>query len=76
VKTRKGTGDHRHGLTLLTTGARVEAQNTIVMEGTQIECGRRIIDSLIGREVKILGHEQNIPRGHRLILGDRATVTL
>jgi len=40
------------------------------MEGTHIECGRRIIDSLIGRKVKILGYEKNIPKGHRLILGD------
>jgi len=46
------------------------------MEGTHIDCGRRITDSLIGRKVKILGYEKNIPKGHRLILGDMATVTL
>ena len=46
------------------------------MEGAYIGCGRRIVDSLIGRKVKILGYEQSIPRGHRLILGDMATVTL
>jgi len=46
------------------------------MEGTHIDCGRRITDSLIGRHVKILGYEQNIPKGHRLILGDMAKVTL
>jgi len=46
------------------------------MRGTTIDCGRRITDSLIGRSVTILGHEQNLPKGHRLILGDMATVTL
>ena len=46
------------------------------MEGAQIDCGRRIVDSLIGRKVNILGYEQNIPKGHKLILGDMATVTL
>ena len=46
------------------------------MEGTYIDCGRRIVGSLIGRKVKILGYEQNLPRGHGLILGDMALVTL
>ena len=53
-----------------------EIENTIIMEGTNIDCDRRIVDSLIGRKVKILGYEQSLPRGHRLILGDMATVTL
>jgi len=46
------------------------------MEGAKIDCGRRITSSLIGRRVTILNHEQNIPKGNRLILGDMATVTL
>jgi len=53
-----------------------EIENTIIMEGTQIDCDKRIVDSLIGRNVKILGYEQNIPKGHKLILGDQSTVTL
>ena len=53
-----------------------EVENSIIMEGAHINCGKRIVDSLIGRKVKVLGYEQDIPRGHRLILGDRATVTL
>ena len=46
------------------------------MEGTHIDCGRRITDSLIGRRVRIIGYEQNLPKGRKLILGDMATVTL
>ena len=53
-----------------------EIENTIIMEGTYIDCGRRIVDSIIGRNVEILGYEQNIPRGHKLIIGDMSKVTL
>jgi len=53
-----------------------EVENSIIMEGSYINCGRRITDSLIGRNVNILSHEQNLPKCHKLILGDKATVTL
>jgi glucose-1-phosphate thymidylyltransferase len=53
-----------------------EIENSIVMEKTHIDCGRRITDSLIGREVKILGYEQNLPKGHKLILGDMGYITI
>ena len=53
-----------------------EIENSIVMEKTYIDCGRRITDSLIGRDVKILGYEQNIPKGHKLILGDKGYITI
>ena len=62
-------GDH-------TTIRNTEIENTIIMQGTHIDCGRRITDSLIGQNVTILNHEQNLPKGHKLILGDKATVTL
>ena len=48
----------------------------ILMEGVLIDRSRRIVDSLIGRKVKILGYEQNLPKGDKFILGDRATVAL
>lgn len=53
-----------------------EIENSMVMEGTYIDCGKRITDSLLGRKVKILSYEQNIPKCHKLILGDMTTVTL
>ena len=62
-------GDH-------TTIRNTEIENTIIMEGTHIDCDRRITDSLIGRNVTIFSTEHNMPRGHRLILGDMSTVTL
>ena len=62
-------GDH-------TTIRNTEIENTILMQGNHIDCGRRITDSLIGRNVTILNHEQNLPRGHKLIVGDQTTITL
>ena len=40
------------------------------------DCGRRITDNLIGQNVTILNHEQNIPNSHKLIIGDMSKVTL
>ena len=59
-----------------TTIRNTEIENTIIMEGANIDCGRRITDSLIGRNVEILGYEQNIPKGYKLIIGDMSKVYL
>ena len=53
-----------------------EIENSIIMEDVKIDCGKRITDSLIGRKVEILEYEKNIPKGHRLIIGDMSKVTL
>ena len=53
-----------------------EIENSVIMEGAYLNCGRRITDSLIGRNVKILNHENNLPKGYKLILGDSSLVTL
>jgi len=62
-------GDH-------TTIRNTEIENTIIMQGNHIDCGRRITDSLTGQDVTILNHEHNLPRGHKLIAGDQTTITL
>jgi len=59
-----------------TTILNTEIENSIIMEGTYIDCGQRITDSLIGRDVQILNHERNLPKGHKLILGDNSMVNL
>ena len=53
-----------------------EIENSIIMDDTSIDCGRRITDSLIGRKVVIQGYEQNLPKGHKLYLGDMAYVSI
>jgi len=60
------------GYTILNT----EIENSIVMSGAHIDCGKRITDSLIGKNVEIVDSAKNVPKGHKLILGDQSTVTL
>jgi len=61
-------GDH-------TTIRNTETENTIIMQGTHIDSGRRITDTLKGQNVTPLNHE-HLPKGHKLILGDKFTDTL
>ena len=51
-----------------------ELENSILMEGAHIDCGKRIVDSLIGRNVTVIGAENSVPRGVKLVLGDMAHV--
>ena len=53
-----------------------EVENSIVMEGAYIDCGKRIIDSLIGTKAKIISSENNVPKGIKLILGDMTYVNI
>jgi len=62
-------GEH---VTLLNT----EIENSIVMTGARIDCGKRVTDSLIGKNVEIIDSNQFAPKGHKLILGDASKVTL
>jgi len=52
----------------------VEIENSIVMKDCSIESGRRIIDSLIGSSSTIADGERRVPKGYRLILGERSFV--
>ena len=53
-----------------------EVENSIIMDGAHIECGKRIIDSLIGMKTKIVSSEDNVPKGTRLILGDMTYISI
>ncbi|MGD0476656.1 MAG: glucose-1-phosphate thymidylyltransferase [Nitrososphaerales archaeon] len=52
----------------------VEIENSIIMKECQIESGRRIVDSLIGSNSTIADGEKRVPRGYRLVLGERSFV--
>jgi glucose-1-phosphate thymidylyltransferase len=56
--------------------ANTEIENSIIMEGARIDCGKRITDSLIGKNVEIVDSNLTVPKGHKLILGDASKVTL
>lgn len=54
----------------------VEIENSIVMNGAQVQSGKRIVDSLIGSYSKILNGELNLPKGNRLVIGERSFVRI
>ncbi len=53
-----------------------EIEDTIVVGECTIDCGKRIVHSLIGRHSKILSSEGEKPGGHRLILGEHSQVSI
>jgi glucose-1-phosphate thymidylyltransferase len=53
-----------------------EIENSIVMNNVQIRCGKRIVDSLIGNNATVVDSEKNLPRGHKMILGERTFVSI
>ena len=50
-----------------------EIEDSIVMDGSGIIGGGRIIESLIGREVTI-GRKADLPNGRKLIVGDNSAI--
>ena len=44
------------------------------MNGARIDCGKKITDSLIGKDVEILDSAQRLPEGRRLIVEDSSKV--
>lgn len=52
-----------------------EVESSIVMDGAFVNCSKKIVDSLIGANVKILDSEQ-VPRGCRFIVGDSSDVRI
>ena len=52
----------------------VEIENSIIMNDCEIESRRRISDSLIGNGSTVADGERRIPKGYKLILGERSFV--
>jgi glucose-1-phosphate thymidylyltransferase len=53
-----------------------EIEHTVVFEGANINCGERIVDSLIGKNVSITAARRTMPRGHKLFVGDNSQIEL
>ncbi|MFH1078471.1 MAG: glucose-1-phosphate thymidylyltransferase [Patescibacteria group bacterium] len=58
------------------TVAQTEIEHSIVLDGAQIRCGCRIVDSIIGRNANVTPADETLPKGHRLIVGDQSVVEL
>ena len=54
----------------------VEIENSIVMSDSQIETGKRIVDSLIGSHSTILDSSTTLPKGQKLIVGERSIIQI
>jgi glucose-1-phosphate thymidylyltransferase len=52
----------------------VEIENSIVMRDCKIESSRRIVNSLIGNSSTIANGEKMVPKGYKLILGEKSFV--
>jgi glucose-1-phosphate thymidylyltransferase len=50
----------------------VQIENSIVMKGSTIESDQRIVDSLIGSYSTILSASGSLPRGYKLVIGERS----
>lgn len=55
---------------------RAEIENSIILDGTIIDCGERIVDSIIGRDSKIVSDHADSPRGRRFVVGESTFVSL
>ncbi len=53
-----------------------ELENTIVMNDVTLQCGKRIVDSLVGGNSKIFSADMNRPRGYRLIIGENTYISI
>jgi glucose-1-phosphate thymidylyltransferase len=54
-----------------------EISHSIICEGTKIlDCGVRIVDSLVGRNSVVKAEDYSLPSGHKLVVGDNAQVEL
>ena len=53
-----------------------EIENSIILSDTVIECGKRIIDSLIGKGSRVVSNEIGLPKGYRLIIGENTFLSM
>ncbi|MHA1130636.1 MAG: glucose-1-phosphate thymidylyltransferase [Candidatus Helarchaeota archaeon] len=53
-----------------------EIENSIVIGDTRIDCGKRIVESLIGRNSTITSVANNLPGGSKLILGEHSYISI
>jgi NDP-sugar pyrophosphorylase family protein len=53
-----------------------EIENSIVLDGTVVDCRERIVDSIIGKNSKIISDHAYRPTGRRFVVGESTFVSL
>ncbi len=59
-----------------TTIINSDIEGSIIVGGALIDCRKKIINSLIGKDSEILSSDKSIPKGERLILGECSKVVI
>lgn len=53
-----------------------EIESSIIMNNTIIDANKKIVDSLIGSHSKIIGNNNQLPKGYRFVLGENSSINL
>jgi glucose-1-phosphate thymidylyltransferase len=53
-----------------------EIENSIIFDECDLQCGARVVDSLLGQNTTIIPAHSTWPSGHRLIVGSNSVVEL
>jgi glucose-1-phosphate thymidylyltransferase len=53
-----------------------EIEHSIIFDGVHLECGKRIVDSLVGFNAKVVSASASLPLGHKMIVGDNSVVEI
>lgn len=51
-----------------------EIEHSVVFDHVDINCSKRIVDSMIGENATVMSASATLPMGHRLIIGDNSFV--
>ena len=53
-----------------------DIESSIILKGTVIKFSGKIVDSLIGKESRVLNSDNRLPKGHKFILGENSEVEI
>lgn len=53
-----------------------EVEHSVIFDYVDIDCSKRIVDSLIGMNATITSAHATLPLGHKLVVGDNAVVEI
>jgi glucose-1-phosphate thymidylyltransferase len=53
-----------------------EIENSIILDGTVVDCKERIVDSIIGKNSKIISDQVYRPTGRRFVVGESTFISL
>lgn len=77
--TEIGTGTYVGPYTSIADNCKIEGceiESSIILDGTIINFKDRIVDSLIGKDSKIVSSDNRLPKGHKFTLGENSEVEI